>query len=206
VLVDRHDDDGSEQSDDRPQRWRNPQALAEVLTRIRRASRPRGSFNCRWSRVSQEAGGLSEPHRFSALGGPEFLVDVLHVRLDSGTADAELDADRSERSIRREESQDARLGRCQGNRRARRLRAPGVGLAGNGPRTIGRGSSVRHRPKWLISRISGAFARVDPVRGENPAMPRACRSAAASRGRCRRRRRPLRSTSKAELCSVFAGG
>jgi hypothetical protein len=121
-----------------------------------------------WSRVSQEAGGLSEPHRFGAFCGPELLVDVLHVRLHGGTADAELSADRSERPIRGEERQDARLGRRQRNRRARRFRAAAIGLAGNGPRTIGRGSSLRHRPKWLVSRDNGAFARVDSVRGENP--------------------------------------
>ena len=42
--------------------------------------------------------------------GPEFLGDVLDVRLDGGTADAELSADRSKRPTRRrEEQQDAGL-------------------------------------------------------------------------------------------------
>ena len=180
--------------------------LPRRYSRIWRAGRQRGLFTCRWSRVSQEAGGLSEPHSFSAFGGPEFLVDVLHMRLDGGTADAELGADRSERSVRGEERQDARLGRRQGNRRAGRFRAAGVQLAGNGPRTIDRGSSVRHRPKWLVSRIRGCRSSRPRARAQPGRWPP---------GRvCRRHDDkvvvdppgdPLRSTSKPELCSAFAG-
>jgi hypothetical protein len=43
------------------------------------------------------------------------------------------------------------------------------------PLTVRRGPSVRHQPKRRISPY-GAFARVDSVSGDNPAMPRsACR-------------------------------
>jgi hypothetical protein len=50
----------------------------------------------------QEAGILGERDRLSPLGSTEFLVDVLDVGLDRGSADAELSADRSEGSIRRQ--------------------------------------------------------------------------------------------------------
>jgi hypothetical protein len=70
------------------------------------------------SLTGQEACALSERHSLGSVGGPEFLVDVFDVRFHGGTADAELAADRGERSIGREEDQDAALGRRHGNRAA----------------------------------------------------------------------------------------
>ena len=46
VLIDPHDDQGSEQSDNRPKKWHNPQALAQVLTNPE-TGRPGHSFTRR---------------------------------------------------------------------------------------------------------------------------------------------------------------
>jgi hypothetical protein len=97
--------------------------------------------------MGQEAGGLSERHGFGSVGGPEFLVDVFDVRFYGGTADAELDADGSERSIRGQEGQDAGLGRRQRNRLAGFLLAVGVRLAGNDALTVRRGPRSVIGPK-----------------------------------------------------------
>ena len=58
----------------------------------------------------QETDAASELHSLGSRGGPEFLIDVLDMRLDGRTGDTELGTDRSERSIRGKERQDARLG------------------------------------------------------------------------------------------------
>ncbi len=112
------------------------------------------------------------------------------MRLHGGTADAELVADGGERPIRGEQGQDAGLGRRQESRPAGRFLARRVRLVGNGAVTVRRGRSIRHRPRWLISRCQ-ALARVDPVSSDYPATPPGRLSAAQPRGRRRCRRRPL---------------
>ena len=64
-------------------------------------SRPR--LVGRRSRARHEAGALSELDGVRLCGGPRVCCRVLDVRLDGGTADAELIADRSKRPIRGEE-------------------------------------------------------------------------------------------------------
>ena len=121
------------------------------------------------SSVTDAAGGrgLSELHSLGSLGGPEFLVDVLDVGFHGGTADAELGADRGERSIGGQEGQDAGLGRRQGNRLSGRCLAGRIRLIGNSAVTVRRGRSIRHRPKWLIL-ATKPVARVDPVSSDLP--------------------------------------
>jgi hypothetical protein len=100
--------------------------------------------------------------------------------------------------MRGEQARDASLGWRQGNRWAGHFLAAGVRLAGDGARTIRRGPPVRHRPKWLISRIY--MASLDSTPCSDNAVGAARVSGGTTRSLSTSPATP-RVTPKPELCS-----
>ena len=149
--------------------------------------------------IRQETRAFGQLDCFGSFGGPEFLVDVLDVRLHGGTRDAELAADAGERLIRGEERQDAGLGWRQRNSVAGLVLVRRLRLAGDGAVTVRRGRSIRYRPIWLISlcrapsssgtrdrrRCPAVFVSYDHRRPSSPATPRSTRAGACGSGRRR---------------------
>ena len=99
-----------------------------------------------WSPARQEARGLSELRGIGSRGGSELSVNVLDVRLHSGPADAELGIDVSERLIGGERASTWIAAGVRETRVARLFPAASARLAGDGPRTVRRWLSARHRP------------------------------------------------------------